>query len=476
MATKTSKPAPKGKSDTELGFMDDVPVMMLNGDNTTLGDMDPSPVVTDTPEPAQAKPAQPVKTKAAPKSKNGKVATTLKKASGKAVEKHNETISEAKRLRLEAAEKRKAEKDAKKAAFQARKDNAAKKKADIAQRKADRAAAAERRAADKVARAAARLEKQGLTGDPEADAAFLATLEESRALTVAQAPANALSLDFLQLPGVDFRRTGLVLPDDLPIQAWAHTLAELDKVKDVGQWAIGDALAFGEGHYLNNQYAKVSETLGVSSHTTDIYKMVAKGYPIDARIDGLSFNHHYEALSLYRTNPALALNLLEQAYEEIRPTSWLREQIRKARQDSGEGEATTLQKQQAKRDALLMVTDEEYEAAHAELKTHAQVWKRTRDEALAIIEDARTHDAVESVPVTRVIALLNAEIVRLQDENLRLRREVTDLRLAEQHRAEANARVTGAATDGATQVVAGEVSDDDLDLSFMDELGEETKA
>lgn len=375
------------KTDAELGFVDDIPVVRADGSVERLGDVDPS---TDT----DTEPQAPAKSRSRKSAASGpKKATPAGKAT-----------AGAKNAGKTAAEKKAEEK-------QRRADERAKNRKDredaAAQRKADREAAA------KLKEEAAKLKEQ---------AAAQAAADQKRAHDVV-AGTTALAVlpqqekklfGFIEVKGVTLTSKGLTLPENLTPLAWASTIRGLQTAQNSTQLAFGDALIFGQEHYANI-YDHAIDELGLARSTVKNYVYVARAFPIDEREEGLTYGHYFEAAPLANKDKAAARNILATASYEGKNTAWVREQV-KAALGAGTSAATPAAKREAV-DALQSATKEQLEADLAALPNQKAREKAIRQDLNTLVEACKTDEAVNSAAVL-------VSIARLQAENSKLKQEV----------------------------------------------------
>lgn len=375
-----------------------------------------------------------------------------KKASIEATKKKADAAKETAKQKLaderEAAKKKKAED-----AAQAKKDKAAK----AEQAKKDREEKAEKAKADrekkKADAAAAKLRSRGETGDAALDAAFHATVNKATELAVIPQSATGLGFNFTGIPGVGLTGTGLTLPDDLTLENWLGITAQLNSVASVGQWAMGDALLYGEGRF-GQQAAVVAEALGLTSQYVKNVLMVCRAIPQAVRVAGLSFTHHMEVANLYNADPAAAANILQQALDngegKPRPASWVRQQVQ-AIKNAAERPA------KATETKLVQLTNEQFEADLEDL-TPVQIERKVAQDVDELITSALANDVVPSQAAMRNLARLQGIVNRQAEEinEWKARAEAAEARLAEL--GEAQARV-------ADHAAAAASTTDDLDAT-----------
>jgi hypothetical protein len=99
------------------------------------------------------------------------------------------------------------------------------------------------------------------------------------------------------IAGVAARRSGLYLPDRLPLRAWQKIGEQVSLVADSAAWWLGDWLLYGQSHYVN-RYKQAIEQTSLDYQTLRNYAWVARRFPMSRRRDSLSFGHHAEAAAL----------------------------------------------------------------------------------------------------------------------------------------------------------------------------------
>ena len=450
--------------DSELGI--DIPVVRANGDSTTLDEIEPKKKAVAAPKPAtQAVPKAASASGKAAGSKAGNARsaalTQAEQIVARAREKAAETERKAKE-KIQAQQKKLKDQQAQqRETAKAKKE--AEKKAAAEKREADKLARAqereEKKAADKAEREAAKLRGIGETGDPEADAVFHAAVDEARTLSIVPTrTAREIDLSFLSIEGVSLSGVSLTLPENLSLAQWAKVTAGLNAVKEVSQFAIGDALRFGEERY-GKQYDVVTEALGLEKQTVKNYKYVAGVFAKDVRVDGLGFTHHLEVAGLYQNNPVAALNILAQALivdektGRVKPSTWVRQQVQALRGDAPKQPT----ERKAENAELVSLGTEAFEAALEDLGGDvAAVNRQVNRDAQALVEYAQENDVAPSDSVIRNVLRLQGLLSAAQAEaaEWKQRAEAAEARLTEL--GEAQARVaahTEATEDFGTEAV-----------------------
>ena len=128
--------------------------------------------------------------------------------------------------------------------------------------------------------------------------------------------------------------TGLLFAEDTPIEIWGALVERLTRQHKRIEWAIGDALQFGERRY-GDTYAQWVEETGLSENTLATIKWVAGKIESSRRREDVGWSHHREVAAL---PPPVQDRLLAEAAEK----GLTRYQVRVAAQlldDEGRGRA-----------------------------------------------------------------------------------------------------------------------------------------
>ena len=124
-----------------------------------------------------------------------------------------------------------------------------------------------------------------------------------------------------QLTGpVTARKTGLIIPQSLSLNAWEKIGRELAALCDSSAWWLADWLIYGETAY-SGRYREIIEQTGLSYQTLRNYAWVARRFEQSRRRENLSFAHHAEVASL---EPAEQDYWLRRAEEQ----KWSRNRLR----------------------------------------------------------------------------------------------------------------------------------------------------
>jgi len=84
--------------------------------------------------------------------------------------------------------------------------------------------------------------------------------------------------------GLEFRR-------DIEYDQWLTLMSTLQQLSTAFQFAIGDALNYGQKRY-GEKYAQAMDATGCAYQSLANWSWVATNVPIDNRIAGLSWTHH----------------------------------------------------------------------------------------------------------------------------------------------------------------------------------------
>ena len=90
---------------------------------------------------------------------------------------------------------------------------------------------------------------------------------------------------------VRISETEIVVMQDLSFDQWSRLMETLSKMDTAFQFAIGDALCYGETRY-GERYTQAIDVTGKEYQTLANYAWVAKAVHPSVRIAGLSWTHH----------------------------------------------------------------------------------------------------------------------------------------------------------------------------------------
>ena len=135
------------------------------------------------------------------------------------------------------------------------------------------------------------------------------------------------------VPGT-ISRTGLELPEDLPIEEWKEIGLTLCEVSQSVMWWIGDWIRYGEGAY-GEVYNQALEETGYEYKTLRNAVYVASRIKLSYRKDNLSWSHHAAVAPLVPREQKVWLNRAEKKGWSRRQ---LQEEIKKAKENKSDSE------------------------------------------------------------------------------------------------------------------------------------------
>lgn len=124
--------------------------------------------------------------------------------------------------------------------------------------------------------------------------------------------------------------TGLVFAADTPIEIWGPLTERLIRQHKRIEWAIGDALQFGERRYGDTYTAWVHET-GLAENTLATIKWVAGKIESSRRREDVGWSHHREVAGL--DSPEDQDRVLEEAADKGMTRLDLREKVKEVKQE-----------------------------------------------------------------------------------------------------------------------------------------------
>ena len=90
---------------------------------------------------------------------------------------------------------------------------------------------------------------------------------------------------------VSISETGLAVVKELSFDQWSSLMGTLSRMDTAFQFAIGDALLYGESRY-GERYSQAVDVTGQSYQSLANYVWVSKAVDKDRRVAGLSWTHH----------------------------------------------------------------------------------------------------------------------------------------------------------------------------------------
>lgn len=123
---------------------------------------------------------------------------------------------------------------------------------------------------------------------------------------------------------VSISENGLSVVSELSFEQWSTLMQTLYRMDTAFQFALGDALNYGENRY-GERYAQAMEVTGQSYQSLANYAWVSKAVPIDRRESGLSWTHHR---IVARLDPDQQTAMLKRATSERMTVTVLGEEVR----------------------------------------------------------------------------------------------------------------------------------------------------
>jgi hypothetical protein len=122
---------------------------------------------------------------------------------------------------------------------------------------------------------------------------------------------------------VSLTSVGLTFATDLQFDEWMSLMETLTRMETAFQFAIGDALIWGEARY-GERYSQAMEATGLTYQALANMVWVARKVPIQNRKEGLSWTHHRVVASV---EPDDQPGLLNMALEQGLSATGLQEHI-----------------------------------------------------------------------------------------------------------------------------------------------------
>ncbi|MEU3404544.1 LmbU family transcriptional regulator [Streptomyces sp. NPDC006670] len=124
-------------------------------------------------------------------------------------------------------------------------------------------------------------------------------------------------------PQAEVRKTGMILPANLPERSWEQIGTNLRELGNSSAWWLADWLRFGEAAYGWRRYKEAIERTGLDYQTLRNYAWVARRFDHHRRRDALSFAHHAEVARLAPPEQDYWLRRAEQQ-------KWSRNELRRS--------------------------------------------------------------------------------------------------------------------------------------------------
>ncbi len=256
---------------------------------------------------------------------------------------------------------------------------------------------------------------------------------EETALVPLTAADAVLDFSILKRAGIVGGPMGLTIPETLSVNLWKQALEHQVLEAKRSPWYIGDLLAFGVDHY-GKMYANTLATFGYEAGTLRNYMSVAKLYPAEVRVEGLDYLHHANAASLYRRDPATAMNILQNALHGEWPATQVAEAVKQyaiaknrgngveppAPRPSGTHEARDERAAERRNGAeqvpyeveLHQLAEDEIMSFENAVLNNDDISERNRNELATFIEICKTEQTVSTGMALRTMARLQIDVER----------------------------------------------------------------
>ncbi len=180
--------------------------------------------------------------------------------------------------------------------------------------------------------------------------------------------------------------TGLVFAESTPLEVWAGLTTRLLRQRKVLEWALADAINFGEKRY-GEVYSQWVEETGLTKHTLTNIAAVGRRVEMSRRRENVSFSHHAEVAYL-------PVDRQERLLEAAEDAGWTRYELR---------DAVRVDKEQAKRRAEAMVGDDA-EPAHVWHPTESDLTDEARWLMEAHLPPGKSRSLCASVWISCLVA------------------------------------------------------------------------
>lgn len=124
-------------------------------------------------------------------------------------------------------------------------------------------------------------------------------------------PGNALVLA-PEARYVSETSTGLSFSPEMPIEVWGELVTRLQRQQKLIDWALADAINFGEQAY-GEDYAQWIDETGLSKRTLQNIARIGRAIPAARRRAEVSFSHHAEVITLPVADQERLLDAAERA-------------------------------------------------------------------------------------------------------------------------------------------------------------------
>lgn len=114
--------------------------------------------------------------------------------------------------------------------------------------------------------------------------------------------------DIIKTDKVSLTSVGLTVVGALGFDEWMELMSTLVRMETAFQFAIGDALLYGEAKF-GEKYSQAMDATGLSYQSLANMVWVARHVPMSNRLDGVSWTHHRVIASIDVTDQRLLLEM-----------------------------------------------------------------------------------------------------------------------------------------------------------------------
>lgn len=114
--------------------------------------------------------------------------------------------------------------------------------------------------------------------------------------------------DIIKTDKVSLTSVGLTVVGTLGFDEWMELMSTLVRMETAFQFAIGDALLYGESKF-GEKYSQAMDATGLSYQSLANMVWVSRHVPMSNRVDGVSWTHHRVIASVDPTDQRLLLEM-----------------------------------------------------------------------------------------------------------------------------------------------------------------------
>lgn len=195
-------------------------------------------------------------------------------------------------------------------------------------------------------------QKNGATNGGSTSAAFMNMMKNKKALQEEEQKGNAIlniEKGIIEIRGCQMIPTGLVIPPNISEDDLEYVADVVRQLGGAIQWMMGDILAFSETVSYGD-VNKIAEWLDRSPKTLSNWASVCEFFDnmskTSQRREGLEFGHHEAIISLMKSDPEIAFELLDKAEigDELEDGTFRRWSVARLRSEIAKEQGTESQK------------------------------------------------------------------------------------------------------------------------------------